>query len=148
MAATTETPVRMINERVIRWSELRLPDPTRSGELARWSIDGPFALRKYYRIEGTDTVVDLKHIDKRRDDGTLSGCLHCGSGSLERAAQINWKPILAIALLALVLAYWTFGVSLLIAAYPVWFLWASGERIDKCTSCGSEFVNFCEGPRP
>ncbi|MEL6428696.1 MAG: hypothetical protein AAFU73_08560 [Planctomycetota bacterium] len=147
MAATTQAP-RAINERVIRWSELRLPDPTRPGELAKWPIDGPFALRKYYRIEGTDAVVEIAHIDKRRDDGTLEGCLNCGHAGLVRRAEVNWAPIVLLAIVGLGLAYWTFGLSALITAYPIWFLWASGERIDHCPNCGAEFVNFCEGPRP
>lgn len=147
MAATTQTP-RVINERVIRWSELRLPDPTRPGELARWPIDGPFALRKYYRIEGTDAVVEIGHMDKRRDDGTLSACLNCGAEGLVKHAEINWKPIILLLVIGLGLAYWTYGASLLLVAYPIWFTWASGDRVETCPHCKAEFVNFSEGPRP
>lgn len=137
-----------INERVIRWSELRLPHPTPSEGLARWTIDGPFAVRKYYRVEGTDQTVQIDHLDRRNDDGTLSGCLYCGGTALERSADVNWPPIVLLAVVGLALAYFTYGVSLLIVAYPIWFLWAAADRVETCPSCKSEFVNFREGPRP
>ena len=44
-------------------------------------------------------------------------------------------------------AYWTFGLSLLVAAYPVWFLVAQAPRVERCTGCGAEYVDFRRGPR-
>jgi hypothetical protein len=147
-----------INEKVIRWSELRLPHPTNAGQLESWTIDGPFAVRKYYRVDGTDAVVEVAHIDKRNADGTLSGCLFCGSTHLVRSADIPWRPIAivgasalalaAIAVFALGLPWWVGLAPVAAAAYPMWFLWAAGPRIETCTNCKSEFVNFCHGPRP
>jgi len=137
-----------INENVIRWSEIRLPHPARPGELARWEIDGPFALRRYYRVDGTDELVRVEHFERRNEDGTLSGCLFCGATDLERRAEINWPPIIALAVLGLGLAWFTYGITALLVAYPIWFLYASGPRIQTCTSCKSEYVNFCHGPRP
>ena len=144
MASSAQT----INERVIRWSEMRLPHPSRPGSLATWELDGPFAVRPYYRVEGEETIVRIDHLDQRRDDGTLAGCLYCGAGGLSRRAQVRWGPIVLLAILGLVPAYWTFGVTALLVAYPIWFLWSSAPRVETCGQCGSEFVNFCEGPRP
>ena len=48
-----------INEQVIRWSEIRLPHPSRKGELISWKVDGPFSLRSYYEAEGCDERIDL-----------------------------------------------------------------------------------------
>lgn len=137
-----------INENVIRWSEIRLPHPSKPGELATWEMDGPFALRRYYRVDGEDGVVDIEHLECRNDDGTLSGCLFCGAKSLERRVDVHWKPIVILALLGLVPAFWTFGLTLLLVAYPIWYLLASSPKTDKCTACSAEFVNFCHGPRP
>ncbi|MEC8493940.1 MAG: hypothetical protein VXZ39_03395, partial [Planctomycetota bacterium] len=84
----------------------------------------------------------------RRDDGTLAGCLYCGAQELSRRAQVRWGPIVLLAILGLAPAYWTFGLTALLVAYPIWFLWSSAPRVETCRHCGSEFVNFCEGPRP
>ena len=83
MASSAQT----INERVIRWSEMRLPHPSRPGSLATWELDGPFAVRPYYRVEGEEAIVRIDHLDQRRDDGTLAGCRYCGAGGLSRRAQ-------------------------------------------------------------
>ena len=64
MASSAQT----INERVIRWSEMRLPHPSRPGSLATWELDGPFAVRPYYRVEGEEAIVRIDHLDQRRDD--------------------------------------------------------------------------------
>ena len=99
-------------------------------------------------MEGEEAIVKIEHLRHRRDDGTLSGCLHCGKEGLERRTDVRWGPIVALLLLGLAPAYWTYGLTLLLVAYPVWFLWASAPRVDSCSDCGAEYVNFCEGPRP
>ena len=149
-----------INENVIRWSEIRLPNPARPGELASWPIDGPFAVRKYYRVEGSSEMVELNHIERRNDNGTLSGCMYCGESGLTKTADVTWRPIviwaaiaLAVVSLALFLLPPLFGwllaaAAILIAGYPIWFLYASAPRIETCSKCTSQFVNFCFGPRP
>lgn len=144
-----------INENVIRWSEIRLPHPERPGELATWKLDGPFALRPYYRVEGTSKTVELRHLDERRDDGTLAGCIYCGaSGSFSKRSELDWTPIAVLAVGAIALMWalgWTsWGIlgSLALVAYPIWFLWADAPRVEKCEQCSSEFVNFRIGPRP
>ena len=45
------------------------------------------------------------------------------------------------------LAPFTFGVSILLVAYPVWFLVAAAPRVETCGSCGAEYVDFRRGPR-
>lgn len=148
MSVPSTSPGPAINERVIRWSEIRLPHPSRPGELATWELDGPFALRPYYRVEGEGDVVRIEHLDRRNPDGTLAGCLYCGAAPLQARRDVRWGPIVGLLLLGIAPAYWTWGASLLLVAYPLWFLWASAPRVETCTSCRSEFVDFCEGPRP
>ncbi|MEM6672507.1 MAG: hypothetical protein AAF726_06655 [Planctomycetota bacterium] len=136
-----------INERVIRWSEIRLPHPSREGELVDWKIDGPFALRSYYRVEETGDRIELD-LSHRREDGTISTCLHCGAGGLRTRVEAPWVALALWAVGALALAPFTYGVSLLVALYPVWFLWSDAPRVQVCSSCGAEFVDFRHGPRP
>lgn len=139
-----------INEHVIRWSEIRLPHPSRKGELIPWKVDGPFSLRSYYEVEdsGGRIELDLSH---RKEDGTIERCLHCGSAELKGRMEASRASILMGLLwlaLAAGLAPWTYGLSVAVAAYPLWFLWTNASRVQKCTSCGAEFVDFRMGPRP
>lgn len=135
-----------IEYRTIRWSELRLPHPTRAGERLRWRIDGPFALRSFYRVEGSERPIELD-LSKRRADGTLEACLHCGGAELARSVELPWGWLAFWALLGLGGAPFTYGLSLAVAAYPLWFLWASARRVERCTACGAEYVDFRRGPR-
>jgi len=138
--------VSPIEYHTIRWSELRLPHPERRGELVRWRVDGPFALRSYYRVEGTARTIELD-LSRRRQDGTLSACLACGSThfAVRRELPVGWIALWLLA--GLGGAYWTYGASLLVAAYPLWFLFAQAPRVERCTGCGAEFVDFRRGPR-
>lgn len=135
-----------IEYHTIRWSEIRLPHPTRPGEFVRWKVDGPFALRRYYRVEGTDRTIELD-LSHRSQDGTLTGCLCCGAGELRRRVAPPWGWIALWLVLGLGAAPFTYGVSLLVVAYPLWFLWAAAPRIDSCPTCAAEFVDFRRGPR-
>lgn len=136
-----------INEQVIRWSEIRLPHPSQEGQLLQWKVDGPFALRSYYRVEGTDERIELD-LSHRHEDGTIDTCLHCGTQGLRTRVEAPWALLGLWIVLALALAPLTYGVSVLVAAYPVWFLWRSAPRVQTCPSCGAEFVDFRQGPRP
>lgn len=136
-----------INEQVIRWSEIRLPNPKGGSELLHWKVDGPFALRNYYRIEGTDDRIDLD-LSHRNPDGTIDTCLHCGAKPLEARREVAWMPLVITALIGLGLAPFTFGVSALLVAYPLWFLWSGSPRVQVCGACHAEFVDFRQGPRP
>ena len=136
-----------INENVIRWSEIRLPHPEKAGELLSWKVGGPFALRNYYRLEGSTELItlDLSH---RHPDGTIDRCLHCSGSPLEKTVDRPWGALGALAVAGLGLAPFTFGVSALAAAYPVWFLFSSSQVTQTCTTCKAEFVDFRYGPRP
>ncbi|QDV09686.1 hypothetical protein Poly30_52450 [Planctomycetes bacterium Poly30] len=136
-----------INENVIRWSAIRLPHPSRPGQLVTWKVDGPFALRSYYRLEDTKEVIQLD-LSHRREDGTIERCLHCGGTPLQKAADRPWGPIGLLAVVGLGLAPFTFGLTALAAAYPIWFLWSSSPVTQTCTTCKAEFVDFRFGPRP
>ena len=136
-----------INEQVIRWSEIRLPHPSRSGELVPWKVDGPFALRSYYRVEGTGETIALD-LSPRHEDGTIDTCLHCGTKGLKQRVEAPWFTLALWIVGALALAPFTFGLSILVALYPVWFLWNDSPRVQKCPGCGAEFVDFRHGPRP
>ncbi|MEM8710376.1 MAG: hypothetical protein AAGG01_05455 [Planctomycetota bacterium] len=142
-----EATTRVINENVIRWSEIRLPHPSRAGELVSWKVDGPFALRNYYRLEGTGELIhlDLSH---RAQDGTIQKCLHCGGAHLQKSADRPWALIAALAVVGGGLAPFTFGLTAVAAAYPLWFLWSSAPVTQTCTNCKAEFVDFRYGPRP
>lgn len=149
-----------INENVIRWSEIRLPHPDHPGQLASWPIDGPFAVRKYYRVEGSSETVELDHIERRNEDGTLSGCMYCGADALVKTADVSWGPIVIWAFVGILIAgtallfsppvvAWPIaGLTALACGYAMWFLHAAAPRIETCSKCGSQFVNFCYGPRP
>lgn len=136
-----------INENVIRWSVIRLPHPSKSGEFLDWKVDGPFALRRHYRVEGTSEIIELD-LSHRQADGRIAACLVCGGAPLEKTTDRPWTPILIWAVLGLGLAPFTFGISALIAAYPLWFLWFGSPVTQTCTSCTAEFVDFRFGPRP
>lgn len=135
-----------IEYHTIRWSEIRLPHPERPGELVRWKVDGPFALRSYYRVEGSARTIELD-LKRRRSDGTLSACLACGATAFAARREMPWVWIVLWLALGLGGAYWTFGASLLVAAYPLWFLVAQAPRVERCTGCGAEFVDFRRGPK-
>ena len=141
------TNIVPINEQVIRWSEIRLPHPSRDGELMPWKVDGPFALRSYYRVEGSDTRIELD-LSHRRPDGTSDACLVCSTPGLRTRVEAHWLYLALWVVAALALAPLTFGLSVLAAAYPVWFLWTDSPRVQTCPSCGAEFVDFRHGPRP
>ncbi len=143
----TQTTDVTINEQVIRWSEIRLPHPTRDGELVRWKVDGPFALRSYYRMEGVDEPVRLD-LSRVKSDGTIDTCLHCGGGDLTTRIEAPWVALLLWVIVAVGFAPFTYGASVLIAAYPVWFLWGDARRVQICTGCRVEYVDFRHGPRP
>ena len=136
-----------INENVIRWSEIRLPNPSKAGELITWKVDGPYALRNYYRLEGSKELItlDLSH---RKPDGTIDSCLVCSGSPLEKSADRPWLPLGALAVVGLGLAPFTFGVTAVAAAYPAWFLYSSSPVTQTCTTCKAEFVDFRYGPRP
>ncbi len=139
-----------INEQVIRWSEIRLPHPSREGELIPWKVDGPFSLRSYYEAEGCTERIELD-LSHRREDGTIEKCLHCGAADLKwRIEASRASTLMGFIWLALAvgLAPWTYGLSVAVAAYPLWFLWTNASRVQRCTSCGAEFVDFRMGPRP
>jgi len=139
-----------INEQVIRWSEIRLPHPSRKGELISWKVDGPFSLRSYYEAEGCDERIDLD-LSHRKEDGTIEHCLNCGSSGLKLRMEASRSSALMGLLwlaLAIGLAPLTYGLSIAVAAYPLWFLWTNASRVQRCTSCGAEFVDFRMGPRP
>lgn len=135
-----------IEYHTIRWSELRLPHPERPGERIRLRVDGPFALRSYYRVDGTPRTIELD-LSRRRPDGSLAGCLVCGHPSFDtrRELPLGWLALWTA--LGLGAAYWTFGLSLAFAAYPIWFLIAQAPRVERCGGCGAEFVDFRRGPR-
>lgn len=135
-----------IEYHTIRWSELRLPHPDRRGEFVRLKVDGPFALRSYYRVDGGSGRIQLD-LSGRRPDGTLSACLACGHGTFARRTDLPWGWILLWLALGFGAAYWTFGLSLLVAAYPLWFLVAQAPRVERCQACSAEFVDFRRGPR-
>lgn len=135
-----------IETHTIRWSEIRLPHPTRPGELVKRRLDGPFALRSYYRIEGTETPLRLD-LSLRRADGTLSACLVCGHAQFDARREFPWPWIAFWLAVGVGGAYWTYGLSLLVAAYPLWFLTAQASRVERCVGCGAEFVDFRRGPR-
>ena len=139
-----------INEQVIRWSEIRLPHPTAKGTLIPWKVDGPFSLRSYYQVEGTGERIELD-LSHRKEDGTIERCLHCGADGLGHRVEASWTTKLGLALLTAVglgLAPFTYGLSVLAVAYPLWFLWNDAARVQSCSSCGAEFVDFRMGPRP
>lgn len=139
-----------INEQVIRWSEIRLPHPSRKGALIPWKVDGPFSLRSYYQVEGTGERIELD-LSHRNEDGTIDRCLHCGGDQLSRRLEASFTTKLGLALLLLVglgLAPLSYGLSVLAVAYPLWFLWSDAPRVQSCGSCGAEFVDFRMGPRP
>jgi hypothetical protein len=139
-------PVPSIEYHTIRWSEIRLPHPERNGEYVKLRIDGPFALRSYYRVDGSARTIELD-LTRRRADGTLAACLVCGHASFAVRRALPWAWLLLWLALGLGGAYWTFGLSLLVAAYPVWFLVAQAPRIERCAACGAEYVDFRRGPR-
>ncbi len=136
-----------INENVIRWSEIRLPHPHKAGELIPFKVDGPFALRNYYRLEGTNELIELE-LSHRHPDGTIDRCLHCGGSHLEKTTDRPWAALAALVVFGLGLAPFTFGLTALAAAYPVWFLYSSSPVTQTCTTCKAEFVDFRYGPRP
>ena len=82
-----------INEHVIRWSEIRLPHPSRKGELISWKVDGPFSLRSYYEVEGSGGRIELD-LSHRKEDGTIERCLHCGSAGLKGRMEASRASIL------------------------------------------------------
>ena len=135
-----------IEYHTIRWSEIRLPHPERPGEVVQWKVDGPFALRSYYRLEGAERTIELD-LSRRREDGTLTGCLACPSTDLWSRAELPWGWIAFWLVVGLGGALFTFGLSLLVAAYPLWFLWASAPRVERCQGCGAEYVDFRRGPK-
>lgn len=139
-----------INEQVIRWSEIRLPHPAKKGELIPWKVDGPYSLRSYYEVEGDGGRIELD-LSHRKEDGTIDTCLHCSSPGLGRRLEASRITLLSGLFwlgVGLGLAPWTYGLSLLISAYPLWFLWTNTPRVQVCGACGAEFVDFRLGPRP
>jgi hypothetical protein len=126
--------VSPIEYHTIRWSELRLPHPERGGEHVR------------VRVDGTARTIELD-LSRRRADGTLAACLVCGHASFTVRRALPWGWLLLWLVVGLGGAYWTFGLSLLVAAYPLWFLVAQAPRIERCTACDAEYVDFRRGPK-
>jgi len=138
--------VSSIEYHTIRWSEIRLPHPERRGEYVRLRLDGPFALRSYYRVAGSTRTIELD-LSGRRADGTLAACLVCGHASFAVRRTFPWLWLVVWLALGLGGAYWTYGLSLLVVAYPLWFLIAQAPRIERCTGCSAEYVDFRRGPK-
>lgn len=138
-----------INENVIRWSEVRLPHPDANGQLLRWKVDGPFAVRSYYRVPGSVNK-ELIRLDLSllNEDGTTDKCLHCKAPLGGAKVDAPWLKLIGLLVLGLGLAPFTFGLSVLAVAYPLWFLWGDAPRVQACGSCRAEFVDFRFGPRP
>jgi len=137
--------VSSIEYHTIRWSEIRLPHPERRGEYVKVRVDGPFALRSYYRVDGSAQTIELD-LSRRRADGTLSACLVCGHASFATRRDLPWGWLLLWGAVGLGGAYWTFGLSLLAAAYPLWFLVAQAPQVERCAGCSAEYVDFRRGP--
>ncbi|MEM8680334.1 MAG: hypothetical protein AAGF97_13380, partial [Planctomycetota bacterium] len=85
-----------------------------------------------------------------KEDGTIDRCLHCGEALARASVSAPWLKLIALALIGLGLAPFTFGVSALLVAYPAWFLWKDAPRTQHCDSCGGNRcyrelrqVSFC-----
>ncbi len=61
-------------------------------------------------------------------DRELSGCLNCSGSDLQVRSERPWPWIIFWLLVGLGGAWFTYGASLAIAAYPLWVLWVSAPR--------------------
>ena len=72
-------------------------------------------------------------------DGTLVQCPVCGCGHLYRQKDFNRKLGVAILLAGILLAYWTYGISLLIVTLLDIWLYHRIPEVGCCYQCGAQF---------
>lgn len=130
----------------IRWIELGLPHPDDPDRHLFLKADGPFALRSWYRNPSGDGEFQL-HLDRRTDDGGLSGCLACGHPELYTRKRFPRALGIGIVVVAAVLAPFTHYVSLAVAAVldGIVYHFAGSELV--CYACGAIHRGFREVPR-
>lgn len=136
----------MTDLKPIRWIELGLPrldDPSR---LLFLKADGPRSLRPYYRNPEGEGEYTL-HLDRRTEDGGLTGCLNCGHPELFTTKRFPRKLGFAIVIVAAVLAPFTSYISLAVAALLDLVIYRFAPEDVTCYACGAVHRGFREVPR-
>ena len=130
----------------IRWIELGLPhpdDPTRHLFL---KADGPFALRSWYRNPNGEGAFKI-HLNRRTDDGGLTGCLACDHPELYTRKRFPRALGITIVGGAAILAPFTNYISLFVAALMDAVLYVVAKEEVVCYSCDAIHRGFRATPR-
>lgn len=130
----------------IRWIELGLPHPQDPQRLLFLKADGPFALRKWYRNPAGAGEIHL-HLERRTDDGGLTGCIHCGHPELYTRKRFPRLLGLGIVVAAAVLAPFTRYISLAVAAVLDLVVYHLARDEVVCYACGAIHRGFRDRPR-
>ncbi len=76
------------------------------------------------------------------ETGKLDQCVVCGSQHLYRQKDFNRKVGVAIVVIGVLLAYWTYGLSLLAVAFIDWVIYQNVFDVGCCYRCGAQYREF------
>ncbi|NBX77200.1 MAG: hypothetical protein EBQ92_11645 [Proteobacteria bacterium] len=83
-------------------------------------------------VHPTESFLNQKQLDQ---------CPLCGSAHLYRRKDFNQKLGIVLVVLGVALAYFTYGVSLLIVTFIDFFLVRKVKEVGVCYQCKTEFRN-------
>ncbi len=130
----------------VRWIELGLPRPDDPSRLIFLKADGPFALRPFYLNPEGEGEIRL-HLDRRTEDGGLTGCIACGHPELFTVKRFPRGLGIAIVVVAALLAPFTAYLSLAVAALLDFIIYHSAPEEVHCYACGAIHRGFRDVPR-
>lgn len=77
--------------------------------------------------------------DKFLRDQSLNQCPHCGAAHLYRQRDFNRRVGVALVVVGIGLAYWTYGISLLVVTAVDWWLYRRVGEVGCCYQCTTLF---------
>jgi len=77
--------------------------------------------------------------DDLADGLSLNQCPVCGAGDLYRQKDFNRKLGIGILVIGIALAYFTYGISLVVVTLLDWWLFRRVKELGVCYQCGSQF---------
>jgi hypothetical protein len=72
-------------------------------------------------------------------EGKLNQCPHCGAAHLYRQKDFNRRLGIALVVVGVLLAWWTYGISLLLVTVIDWWLYRRVGDVGCCYQCTTQF---------
>jgi hypothetical protein len=77
--------------------------------------------------------------DRFIEAGFLNQCPACGAAHLYRQKDFNRRLGVALVLIGITLAWWTYGISLVVVTLVDWALYRAVGEVGCCYACTTQF---------